>query len=216
MAQTGQARRIERTLTIPTELAEKAKWILGQGGPLDGFPSIYSFYEGTTQFVNGVEVDVKVCNGDTPYVDVVWFRNGHEVMVEEPSDDLFGESVFEHDGIEYVLNVEQDDSEMWVIPNEEDGIFLVTDDAFRRSARLPLDQEGWVVVDGRLYPLLGEEFVGHRPTGGPGLYLKGGFLNGEELKEQVSVILKGMDTGVIETEAKEQVQAIADHLGLPY
>ena len=51
-------------------------------------------------FGNGVGADIKVCNGDTPYVDAVLFDNNQEVMMLV-SDTILGEYCFEYKGEEY-------------------------------------------------------------------------------------------------------------------
>ncbi len=67
----------------------------------------------TAHFPNGMVADIKVCNGDTPYVDNVLFEptieNGTtylvEVCVPEIAESLEGEYYFNHEGIEYVVDV---------------------------------------------------------------------------------------------------------------
>ena len=55
-------------------------------------------------FGNGVEADIKICNGNMgPWVDAVLFDNGQEVCVLEPSfdPDITGEYIFEYGDDEY-------------------------------------------------------------------------------------------------------------------
>lgn len=60
----------------------------------------------TAKFDNGFEADIKVCNGDTPYIDPVLFNEfGSEVCVLEVADELLGEYLFTDDEIEYLVNV---------------------------------------------------------------------------------------------------------------
>ena len=62
----------------------------------------------TFKFGDGIEADIKVCNGDTgPWVDSVLFREGSEVQVLEPSDSLAGEYPFEYSGRQYMLTIER-------------------------------------------------------------------------------------------------------------
>jgi hypothetical protein len=50
----------------------------------------------TANFGNGIEADIKVCNGDGPYIDPVLFEDGNEVVVGEPSWILDGVYDFEY------------------------------------------------------------------------------------------------------------------------
>lgn len=59
----------------------------------------------TANFGGGIEADIKLCNGDSPYVDAVLFKDGHEVDVLEVSDSLEGEYPFEYEGVEYLVEV---------------------------------------------------------------------------------------------------------------
>ena len=60
----------------------------------------------TANFGNGIEADIKFCNGDTgPYIDAVLFQDGSEVHVLEPSDILDGEYPFEYKDVTYVVDV---------------------------------------------------------------------------------------------------------------
>jgi hypothetical protein len=70
----------------------------------------------TVRFPDRYEADIKVCNGDTPYVDAVLFDpNGCEAQsiklvycVLEVSDTLLGEYPFHHGGNEYVANLKDE------------------------------------------------------------------------------------------------------------
>ena len=56
----------------------------------------------TAKFRNGFEADIKVCNGDGPYVDPVLFdERGHEVVVNDVAEQLQGKYIFEYDGVTY-------------------------------------------------------------------------------------------------------------------
>lgn len=66
----------------------------------------------TARFSDGCEADIKLCNGDTPYIDSVLFdQNGYQLNVLEISDELFGEYVFEANGNQYIVTVK--------VPEEE-------------------------------------------------------------------------------------------------
>lgn len=208
------SQRYEKHIFVTKELKKRADEILGSDGPIEGFPSIHTFETSSAEFPNGIEVDVKVCNGDTPYVDVVWFQNGNEIGTDEPSDELIGESSLEWEGVEYVLHVKELGEDLWVIPNPEDTVIIPEDDLFRRQIRMPLDQEGWVIVEGNVYPLVGEEFVEVTPTGQRGLYPSGGFLSGDELKRVVPLMMQVADKEGMGEEAKARIGEVAEHLDL--
>lgn len=57
----------------------------------------------TAKFGDGFEADLKVCNGDPPFLDAVLFRDGHEVAVIEPTDRLDGKHVFDEDHVVVVV-----------------------------------------------------------------------------------------------------------------
>ena len=62
----------------------------------------------TARFSDGYEADIKVCNGDPPYVDAVLFDpNGCEAHVLATSDSLLGKYLFQHGEHEYHLTLEQ-------------------------------------------------------------------------------------------------------------
>ena len=60
-------------------------------------------------FAEGYEADIKVCNGNTPFVDAVLFKNGSEVQVLEIREDLLGEYLFKHAGNEFTVNIVLDE-----------------------------------------------------------------------------------------------------------
>lgn len=49
----------------------------------------------TYKFSKKIEVDLKIVSGNPPYVDPVLFREGHEIAVGEPADELDGDYIFE-------------------------------------------------------------------------------------------------------------------------
>lgn len=60
----------------------------------------------TVVFGNGIEADIKFCNGDTgPWIDAVLFKDGCEVHVLEVSDTLEGEYPFEYEGVMYIAHL---------------------------------------------------------------------------------------------------------------
>ena len=50
----------------------------------------------SANFGNGVEIDIKVCDGDTPFIDAVLFVNGCDSGYLDAGDTLLGEYVFEN------------------------------------------------------------------------------------------------------------------------
>jgi len=61
----------------------------------------------SSAFDTQMEMDIKVCNGDTPFVDAVLFDDGHEVDVMDVSDTLLGEYTIEYDGVTYKVIVRE-------------------------------------------------------------------------------------------------------------
>jgi len=57
-------------------------------------------------FGNGIEADIKLCNGDNgTWIDSVLFNHGSEVQVLEPRNTLEGEYSFEFEDVTYVVNI---------------------------------------------------------------------------------------------------------------
>lgn len=61
----------------------------------------------TAKFENGFWIDINVCSGQhCCWVDTILYNpEGHEVMIDEPSDILLGESYFNYGGNEYHVNL---------------------------------------------------------------------------------------------------------------
>ena len=59
----------------------------------------------TAHFGGGIEADIKVCNGDSPYVDPVLFENGSELLALDVTDTLLGSYRFVLDQQEYIVEV---------------------------------------------------------------------------------------------------------------
>jgi len=58
-------------------------------------------------FFDNIEADIKVCNGDGPFINAILFNNGSEVCVSEPAfDSLEGEYIFSYEDDEYTVLVE--------------------------------------------------------------------------------------------------------------
>ena len=64
------------------------------------------FYD-TAKFPNGIEADIKlvICEEERPYTEGILFHNGFELTHTDCEDTYDGEWYFEHNGIEYVVNV---------------------------------------------------------------------------------------------------------------
>ena len=60
----------------------------------------------TANFGDGIEADIKVCNGDPPYVDPVLFAAGNEVSVLDCDDDVQGSFPFDYNGKQYIVIVQ--------------------------------------------------------------------------------------------------------------
>jgi molybdopterin biosynthesis enzyme MoaB len=61
----------------------------------------------TAVFNDNVEADIKVCNGNPPFVDAVLYDGGTEVELREVTDELLGEYVFFYKGKIYTVMVEE-------------------------------------------------------------------------------------------------------------
>lgn len=90
-------------LAVPDKLADLAEEILSieegyypEGGEDD---AIMTF---TVRFDKHIEADIKLCNGDTPWVDAVLFYDGSEIGVLDPGDELLGEFYFEYNDVDYI------------------------------------------------------------------------------------------------------------------
>jgi predicted RNA-binding Zn-ribbon protein involved in translation (DUF1610 family) len=83
-----------RIITIPRPELEKMQEFLDGKG--DGTLNTVETY--TVKFgdhgMGDIQIDVKVCDGDTPFVDVVMFQDGSEVSCADPSDTLAGKYTF--------------------------------------------------------------------------------------------------------------------------
>lgn len=99
----------ERKIIIPLEEASKLKEILSiEEGRCPEYKDCETIATYTAKFDDGIEADIKLCNGDTPYVDAVLFHNGCEVAVLEVSDTLDGEYAFTYNNNKYIVSVEYD------------------------------------------------------------------------------------------------------------
>ena len=92
------------TITIPRSQVSDIIEILDRTEELPREnDTIYCF---TARFNDGCEVDIKVCNGDSPYIDPVLFdARGYELAVGDPCWDILGEYWFMVGDDEYVVNI---------------------------------------------------------------------------------------------------------------
>ena len=67
-------------------LTQRVPW------PEDADKQIFKTF--TANMGEGWEIDVKVCNGDIPYIDAVLFYNGQEVSCDASEDTILGEYQF--------------------------------------------------------------------------------------------------------------------------
>ncbi len=103
-------KRYEATIIIPKEEAKYIKDILAiEEGYCSDYDEDALIYVATARFPNGYEADIKLCNGNTPWVDPVLFneREGQAGLLD-PDEEFFGEYCFETDDAEYVVIVEEE------------------------------------------------------------------------------------------------------------
>lgn len=93
---------ITKTIYIGKETVKRLQKFLDS----EGKDKVYTVAKFTADFgvENGsrIEADIKVCQGDPPYVDAVLFSDGCEIALCEPDDTLLGEYCF------YVQNGEKE------------------------------------------------------------------------------------------------------------
>lgn len=97
------------TILVPSEEIDFLNKILSiEEGYYEGAGHNDTIATYTAKFSNGYEADIKVCNGDTPFIDPVLFNsNGYQLQVLDCEDTLEGEYCFEVDGKEYIVNIER-------------------------------------------------------------------------------------------------------------
>jgi hypothetical protein len=82
------------TIEIPKKELDVLNKMLESQEEIRDEPDVIETY--TARFTDGYEADIKVCNGDGPYVDAVLFLDGSEVCVLEASDQVDGIYQFHH------------------------------------------------------------------------------------------------------------------------
>lgn len=83
-------------LQIEKALAGKLQCMLDSGEQVSGEKECAVLHEFTANFGDGIEADIKVCNGDSgPWIDAVLFDGGQELLVLEPEfERVLGEYTF--------------------------------------------------------------------------------------------------------------------------
>ena len=101
---TKQIRKIQ----IPSEQLKNLNKLLSQLERSPDYKDASVIETFTAKFDNGIEADIKVVNGDGPYIDPVLFKNGNEVQcLQDPSESLEGEYIFEYKNQQYVVVIEE-------------------------------------------------------------------------------------------------------------
>ena len=94
--------RYEKTISIPQkEIDEMNRLLSLPTMPDTGPDEVIKTY--TAQFHDGIEIDIKVCNAEPPFVDPVMFQDGGQVSVMEVADEVDGEYTFDLDGDQFVV-----------------------------------------------------------------------------------------------------------------
>lgn len=98
---------LTKTIKIPQQQVDEINKVLAAGEPDTQSDKDGTIYVFSVSFGNGYEVDIKVCNGDPPYIDPVLFLNGSDACILEPdAESIEGEYEFDHDGQKFVVIVE--------------------------------------------------------------------------------------------------------------
>ena len=100
--------RVVKDLKIGKKLLADLEEILQRTTGLSDEPDVIETF--TVWLDDGIEVDLKVCNGSEdsgPYVDAVLFHSGSEACVLEVSDTLLGSYLFYYNGTTYIVHVSE-------------------------------------------------------------------------------------------------------------
>lgn len=98
---------MEKRFCVDKDLADTIQLMLDMDKQVSDARRDAVLHVFTVDFDDGIEADIKVCNGDTgPWIDAVLFEFGHEVQVLEPSTILLGEYLFELCGQPYTARLE--------------------------------------------------------------------------------------------------------------
>lgn len=80
--------------------------VLAYKGFYPNYKATHIFRTYTTDLGDGIEVDINVVNGDTPYVDAVLYDHGVEMLTLDPVHELLGDYTFDHFDEKYVIHVD--------------------------------------------------------------------------------------------------------------
>jgi len=94
----------ETTILVPPREVQECQTFLNKSFP---FAKPHTFRTYTGKFPNGIEVDIKVCEGNPPFVDPVLYDDDSELAVGEVRDDLLGVFRFQVEDDEYKVTVQQ-------------------------------------------------------------------------------------------------------------
>ena len=88
----------------PPEADVMQEFLDGEG--VEGGDTLRTY---TADLGDGIEVDIKVCEGSPPFVDAILYDNNEAVSLLEPTDELLGEYIFFYDGQAYTVILEEGD-----------------------------------------------------------------------------------------------------------
>ena len=98
---------MEKRLRVDKDLADRIQMLMDMDEQVPDAGRDEVLHVFTVGFGDGIEADIKVCNGDTgPWIDAVLFDQGHEVGLLEPGTVLLGKYPFEYAGQAYVVCLE--------------------------------------------------------------------------------------------------------------
>lgn len=98
-----------KTIKIPSSELKEMNQILSRTEKSPDYKDATTIKSYTANFGNGIEADIKVVNGDGPYVDPVLFKDGYEVnTLQDPSECLDGEYIFEYKNVTYTVIVAEE------------------------------------------------------------------------------------------------------------
>ena len=99
----------EVTLRVSLPDIREFNHILSMGEKSSDYGKDEVIFCKTAKFDGGVEADIKLCNGDPPFIDAVLFEDGCEVGVLDCGfEEIEGEYYFSHDGNEYLVLIEEE------------------------------------------------------------------------------------------------------------
>lgn len=119
----------------------------------------------TATFENGYQADIKICNGDTPYVDNVLFDgNGCEIDCPEISESLLGDYEFESedDTFEVEVVVMETPASETYYQEAKSGASIVGGDLVTIIGERTMENEG-KVLEQYIYNIMGYEAKNGKP-----------------------------------------------------